>query len=52
MGNLPIDDWVGYTNLLIDRFDEECDDPMTDLMKLPQTITVQKYHEDFDARIT
>jgi len=51
-GNFPIHNWVEYTKLLIDRFGKECDDPVADLMKLLQTTTVQKYHEDFDALVS
>nr|KYP57678.1 hypothetical protein KK1_003945 [Cajanus cajan] len=48
-GNFPIHNWAAYTNLLIDRFGAVCDDPMAELMKLRQTTSVEKYHEDFDA---
>jgi len=32
--SLPIHNWVEYIKLLIDQFDEECDDHMVDLMTL------------------
>ncbi|WVZ23582.1 hypothetical protein V8G54_002126 [Vigna mungo] len=46
-GHLPT--WTDFTRILIDRFGEIDDDPMSDLMKLRQTSYVVEYHDKFDA---
>ncbi|XP_017434719.2 uncharacterized protein LOC108341562 [Vigna angularis] len=47
VGHLPT--WTDFTRILIDRFGEIDDDPMSDLMKLRQTGSVVEHHDHFDV---
>jgi len=48
--NLP--SWKDYSQILLDRFDEVCEDPMAELMRLRQKGPVTKFHEQFDAIVS
>ena len=41
-------DWPWYVQLLKERFDNECDDPMAELKKLQETDGVVDYHQKFE----
>nr|KYP39328.1 hypothetical protein KK1_039377 [Cajanus cajan] len=44
--------WKDYTEILLERFGEVCEDPMAELMRLRQRGTVTDYHNDFDAIVS
>jgi len=44
--------WGEYTQILMDRFGEICDEPMAELMKLRQKGFITEYQEEFDAIVT
>ena len=50
LGNLP--SWKDYSQILLDRFGEVCEDPMAELMRLRQKGSVTKFHEQFDAIVS
>ena len=49
-GNLP--SWKDYSQILLDRFGEVCEDPMTELMRLRQKGSMTEFHEQFDAIVS
>lgn len=48
--NLP--SWKDYSQILLDRFGEVCEDPMAELMRLRQKGSVTEFHEQFDAIVS
>jgi len=48
--NLP--SWKNYSQILLDRFGEVCEDPMAELMRLRQKGSVTEFHEQFDAIVS
>jgi len=50
LGNFP--SWKDYSQILLDRFAEVCEDPMVELMRLRQNGSVTEFHEQFDAIVS
>ena len=44
--------WKDYSQILLDRFGEVCEDPMAELMRLRQKGSVTEFHEQFDAIVS